>query len=184
MAVAKGYANSPVATAKYSITLVAATPIFSLAAGTYKTAQTVTLSDSTAGATIYYTTNGSTPSASSTRYTSPIKVSATETLEAIAVVSGYTSSAVASARYTITPVAATPVFALGAGTYKGKQTVAISDVTAGATIFYTVNGTTPTATSTKYTGAITVSATETINAIAIANGYSNSLVGAVKYTIK
>jgi LysM repeat protein len=59
----------------------------------------VAITDATAGATIYYTANGTTPSASSTRYATPIKVTATETLKAIAAAPGYTNSAVASAAY-------------------------------------------------------------------------------------
>jgi Bacterial Ig-like domain (group 3)/Chitobiase/beta-hexosaminidase C-terminal domain len=82
---------------------LAATPVFSPVAGTYATAQNVTLTDSTPGAVIYYTTNGTTPTASSTKYTGAITVSATETIEAIAIASGYTNSAVASATYTIKP---------------------------------------------------------------------------------
>jgi hypothetical protein len=80
---------------------VAATPTFSLAGGIYTGAQSVTISDSTSGATIYYTTNGSTPTTSSSVYNSPITVSASETLKAIAVKSGYVQSAVGSASYTI-----------------------------------------------------------------------------------
>lgn len=79
----------------------AATPTFSPAGGTYTSAQNVTISTSTASATIYYTTDGSTPTASSTKYVSAIAVPATETIKAIATASGYTNSAVASAAYTI-----------------------------------------------------------------------------------
>jgi hypothetical protein len=77
------------------------TPTFSPAAGTYSSAQSVKLTDATAGAVIYYTTNGSTPTTSSTKYTAAIAVSSTETIKAIAVAPGYTASAVASATYTI-----------------------------------------------------------------------------------
>ena len=77
------------------------TPItFSPAGGTYTTAQTVTISCSTSGATIYYTIDGSTPSASSTTYNGPITISETTTLKAIAIKDG-TSSNVATATYTI-----------------------------------------------------------------------------------
>jgi hypothetical protein len=185
IAAASGYNNSAVATAAYTINLpTAATPIFSLAAGTYTGAQTLTISDPTAGSTIYYTTDGSTPTASSTKYAGAITVSATETLNAIATASGYTNSTVATAAYTINiPVAATPTFSQVAGTYTGAQTVGISDATIGATIYYTTDGSTPAASSTKYAGAITVSATETLNAIAVATGYTNSTVATAAYTI-
>jgi hypothetical protein len=145
----------------------------------------VTIADSTTGATIYYTTNGTTPTTSSTLYSGAITVSGTETVEAIAVASGYSNSAVASATYTITvtPQAATPVFSPAAGSYTSTQSVTIADSTTGAAIYYTTNGTTPTASSTLYNGAITVSTTETIEAIAVASGFSNSAVATAAYVI-
>jgi len=162
----------------------AATPTFSPAAGTYFTAQSVTINDATAGAFIFYTTNGTTPTTSSTVYSGPITVSATETLEAIAVASGYSTSTVASATYTINlPQAATPTFSPAAGTYSTAQTVTISDATAGAVIYYTTNGTTPTASSSVYSGPITVSSSETLDAIATATGYTPSAVATAAYTI-
>ena len=116
--------------------------------------------------------------------TGAITVSATETIEAIAVESGYTNSAVSTAAYTIaTTTLPAPTFSPAAGTYTTSQTVTISDATAGTTIYYTTNGTTPTTSSTKYTGAITVSATETLEAIAVATGCSNSSVATAVYTI-
>ncbi len=79
----------------------AATPTCSPAAGSYSSPQTVTLADATPGATIFYTLDGSTPTASSARYTNPVPVASTETLHAIAVATGYTNSRVAAATYTI-----------------------------------------------------------------------------------
>jgi len=81
----------------------AATPSFSPAPGSYTSALNVTLSDTTAGAAIYYTTDGSTPTPSSTRYTSAIPVSSTTTIKAVAVATGYTNSAVAAGTYVINP---------------------------------------------------------------------------------
>jgi hypothetical protein len=92
-----------------------ATPTFSPVAGTYANSQSVTISDASSGATIYYTTNGTTPSTSSSVYSGRIKVGATENLKAIAVESGYTNSAVASTTYTISAKAGTSVIDFPAG---------------------------------------------------------------------
>ncbi len=78
----------------------AAAPSFWPLAGTYSPTQ-ITLSDTTAASTIYYTTDGSTPTASSTLYTGPVTVSSTTTVKAIATASGFSASAVASATYTV-----------------------------------------------------------------------------------
>jgi len=182
-AIATGYSQSYVATAGYTISALAATPVFLPVSGTYTSAQSVALTDSTPGVTFYYTTNGTTPTASSTVYTGPITVSSTETLQAIATASGYLPSAVASAAYTIALPAATPTFSVLGGTYTSVQSVTLADSTPGAKIYYTTNGTTPTTSSTVYTGAITVSSTETLQAIATASGSSSSAVASATYTI-
>jgi hypothetical protein len=179
-----GFNDSSVVSASYVIQSSVSTPTFSPAAGAYTSAQSVTISNATSGATIYYTTNGTTPTTSSTEYTSPITVGSTETLEAIAVATGDNDSAVASAAYTVAsslPSVSTPTFSPAAGAYTSAQSVTISDATSGATIYYTTNGTTPTTSSTKYTGPITVSSTETLEAIAVATG--DSAVASATYTI-
>jgi hypothetical protein len=187
MATASGYANSSVATAAFTINLPqAASPAFSPGAGTYTSAQTVTISSATPSATIYYTTNGATPTTSSAVYGGPIVVSSTETLEAIATAGNYTTSAVASVAYTINiPIsqAAIPTFSPVAGTYTSEQSVTISSATPSATIYYTTNGTTPTTSSAVYGGPITVASTEALEAIAAAGGYTNSAVASAVYTI-
>ncbi len=183
IATAAGYSNSAVASAAYTITRPAASPIFSPQAGTYTSTQTVIITDATPGAAIYYTTDGSTPTTASTLYPGSISVATTETISAIATATGYTISPVASVTYTITPPAAMPVFSPSAGTYTSIQSVAITDATAGATIYYTADGSTPTTASTPYSGSLSVSATETLNAIAIAPGYISSPVASATYTI-
>ena len=80
---------------------VAALPSFNPAAGAYTGAQQVSIADATPSATIYYTTDGTTPTASSTQYTVPIAISASTTLKALAVATGYLHSSVATASYTI-----------------------------------------------------------------------------------
>jgi hypothetical protein len=83
------------ATSSVALMVIPTTPTFSQSAGYYGSAQTVAISDSTPAVTIYYTTNGSTPTSSSTAYSSPIKVSTTETLNAVAIGSGASVSALA-----------------------------------------------------------------------------------------
>ncbi|HLY16498.1 MAG TPA: chitobiase/beta-hexosaminidase C-terminal domain-containing protein, partial [Bryobacteraceae bacterium] len=81
-------------------------------------------------------------------------------------------------------VAALPTFNPPAGTYVGAQPVSITDATPGSAIYYTTDGKTPTKSSTLYTGPITVSASETIKAIAVASSYLNSSVAPAVYTIQ
>jgi hypothetical protein len=101
MATATGYTQSPVATAVYTIAPPAATPTFSVPGGIYTTTQMVILGDATPLATIYYTTDGTTPTTASAVYSTPILVSVSEVVEAIATAAGYAQSAVAMAAYTI-----------------------------------------------------------------------------------
>ena len=163
---------------------IAAAPAFSPPPGGYTSAQSVTLASATAGAAIYYTTNGTTPTTASIPYTGAIAVAATTTINAIAVAAGYSNSAVSAGTYTITPpVAATPAFGLAPGTYVGSQSVTLASATPGAVIYYTTNGALPTTASTLYSAAITVTATTTINALAVASGYTSSAVATGTYTI-
>jgi len=96
------------------------------------------------------------------------------------------ASAIGTATYTINPgtgVVATPTFNPPGGSYTGSVPVSISTPTPGATIRYTTNGTTPTATSPLYTGPITVNANTTLKAIGLASGKTNSAVATAAYTI-
>ncbi|MFB3815423.1 MAG: chitobiase/beta-hexosaminidase C-terminal domain-containing protein [Terriglobales bacterium] len=179
IAAGNGYAASSMAIGLYKI--VAATPTFSPSPGVYTSAQSVTLADATPGVTIYYTTNGSTPTTSSTVYSGPIAVSSSTTIKAIAAGNGYGASTMATGVYTIK--AATPTFSPSPGTYTGAQTVTLACASPGVTIYYTTNGSTPTTSSTPYSGPITVSATTTIKAIAAGGGFAQSSVAVGTYTI-
>ena len=86
-----------------TVVVPVATPSFTPAAGTYSTPETITITDTTGGATIYYTLDGSTPTTSSTKYTAAIKISATTTVKAIAAATRHYSSTVTS--FTTSPVA-------------------------------------------------------------------------------
>ena len=171
IAVKDGMTNSAVATANYTINInrqTVATPTFSPAGGTYTEAKSVTITSQTSGASIYYTTDGSAPSTSSTLYTAPVNVDRSMTIKAIAVKDGMLNSEVATADYVINKVAekvAAPVFTPKAGTYNKAQSVTISSGTDGAAIYYTTDGSEPTVNSTRYTGAVKVDKSMTIKAI-------------------
>ncbi|MFB9275628.1 chitobiase/beta-hexosaminidase C-terminal domain-containing protein [Cohnella cellulosilytica] len=300
------------------VTERAETPAFSPAPGAYSSAQSVTLTTATTGATIKYTTDGSTPTAASPTYTGPVNVTATTTIKAVAIKSGLADSLVSTGTYTIgsanvnlalnktarassfiagsgagaavdgngqtrwesefsdpqwiyvdlgsnhtvtgvklhwetaaaraykiqvssnadawddvytqaygtggietipiapvtaryvrmygterstvygyslwefeiygqttplPPQASAPVFSPAGGEFTTPQSVTLSSATAGATIKYTTDGSTPTAASPTYTGPIPVTATTTIKAIATKADMTNSAVSSSTYTI-
>ena len=156
-----------------------AVPTFSPAAGAVVSGTPVTLACLTDGATIYYTTDGSTPTTSSSVYSSAITVSETQTIKAIAV-KDEQSSDVAEAAYTIALPVATPTFSPAAGTYSSAQSVTISTETADATIYYSYDNENWTA----YTSAITVDETKTVYAKAEKDGMVTSAVASAVFTIQ
>lgn len=79
------------------------------------------------------------------------------------------------------PAPSAPTFSLAEGYYKTAQTVTMNCATDGATIYYTEDGTTPTDESTEYTGAITVSTTKTIKAVAIKGSKASEVTTAWYY---
>ena len=97
-----GYATSSVSVATY--TIAANTPTYSPAPGTYSKPQTATISDTTSGVTIYYTTDGSFPTTSSTSCANPctLTVSTSTIIKAIAAGSGISQSGVGVGNYIIT----------------------------------------------------------------------------------
>ncbi len=164
---------------------VTATPSFSPGGGTYTSSQPVTISDATSGAVLYCTTDGTTPTPSSPQCSQPTTVYQTEFLQAMAVAPGKTASATVSAGYVITlKTAPAPTFNPTGGTYSSAQQVTISDSLAGANLYYTLDGSAPTAQSTLYTGPVTISQSSTLSAIAIVTGYTSSSIATAAYTIQ
>lgn len=158
----------------------------SLAAGTYNSAQTVTLS-SNETATIYYTTNGSTPTEASAVYSSVISIGATTTLKFFGKDSAGNSSAVQTIVYTIdltTPDTTAPTVTASpaGGTFTSVQSVTLS-ANETATIYYTTDGSTPTTSSTVYSAPISVSANTTLKFFGKDTAGNASVVQTQVYTI-
>jgi uncharacterized protein (DUF1800 family) len=125
--------------------------------GLFNTQQTITLTVDE-GATIYYTTDGTTPTSSSSVYSSAIitPLNQTTNLQYFAVDTAGNIEAVQSQTYTIDNIAPTTTADIASGYYNTQQTITLA-VNEGATIYYTTDGTTPTTTSGTYTSPITIS---------------------------
>jgi len=179
-----GRTDSEVVSATFTQQGQVTTPEFTPPAGTFSGSTDVTISCTTIGATIIYTTDGSTPSSShGTFYSSPIHVTSTTTIKAIAVLDGMTDSVVASAAYTQEGQVATPDFSPPAGAFGGSTDVTISCTTPGATIIYTTDGSTPSSShGTFYSSAIHLTSTTTIKAIALVDGMIDSVVASGTFT--
>jgi sugar lactone lactonase YvrE len=172
------------AIAKAIYTIQAALPTFKPGAGTYSVSVSVTISDSTSGATIHYTLDGTMATAASPTYSGPISITKTTVVNAVATATNLAASNDVSASYTIqATLTAKPVLSPAGGTFGEEQFVTITDATAGATIYYTLNGTTPTASSTQYTAPVAIPHTETLKAIATAPNFGPSAVASGPYIV-
>lgn len=104
IAIKSGMKNSSVATASYTISITqAAAPIANPDSGAVTVGTQVILTTATMGASIYYTTDGNTPTTASSLYTAPITINEAKTIKAIAVKSGISNSSVMKVSYTIAP---------------------------------------------------------------------------------
>jgi hypothetical protein len=199
--------NTPTATPSFAAwnansttntgTVSSASPVYSLAPGSYSGTQSVSMTCSTASSNMCYSlVAGSTPPTilpqvnnqggcqSGTAYTGAISVSSTSTLYAMCgtnLTNNY--SAVAAGTYTIsgTTPASAPTFSPAAGTYTGTQTVTASTSTSGCgSYIYFDTNTTPTTNQT----TLSVPSSETIYAyVHGCPGYSDSSISSAAYTI-
>ena len=160
-----------------------ATPTFTPNGGELKYGNnTVTITCETADATIYYTTDGTTPTASSTKYTGAFTLTSNATVKAIAVKDGWTDSEVASVSFTYTvETVATPTFTPNGGEIEAGTMIAISCATEGATIYYSIDGGEPT---TVYSAPFALNNAATVKAVAKKEGWNNSATAQASFTIK
>lgn len=162
------------------------TPKIMPAGGEVESGTEVTITCATEGATIHYTTDGTTPTASSPTYTAAFTINRTTTVKAIAMKADMKDSSVATTNYIINvPTVATPTFSPSAGAVDKGTEVTITCATAGAVIHYTTDGSTPDATSPVYDGTpIEITAAITLKAIGVADEMLDSDVATAAYTIK
>ena len=126
---------------------------------------TISLSTTTQGATIYYTTDETEPTSQSNVYTVPFNIASTTVIKAIA----YLNSDYSSVSTYNVPKYTTPTISYN------NSTSEVTIICTGATgIYYTSDGSTPTTSSAPYSAPFTVSSGVTIKAIATHPGYLNS----------
>lgn len=130
----------------------------------------VTITTATAGATIYYTLDGSEPTTSSSKYTGPFYLNETTTVKAKAFKSGCNPSISTKVTFVKKEKVATPLISPNGGYYNGTINVSIKTGTTNATIYYTTNGSIPDKSSTIYAGPFSINTNTTVKAIAYLYG--------------
>ncbi len=118
------------------------TPSFSPGPGNYSSAQNVTITATPSDAAIYYTTDGTTPTQSSTQYNTPILVGSTKTINAVAFKTGWTQSQMASGTYTIALQSQTITFPALSNQVFGTPPITLS-ATASSNLPVTFSSLTP-----------------------------------------
>lgn len=174
-------ANAVVMTALIGFEGVAtvAKPVFTPPAGTYNTLVNVSIQCLTPGATVHYTTDGSTPTAASPIYGSPIALTTNTTIKAIGTLALYDDSPVSTASYSF--VVATPTLSPRGGVFADPVTVTASCATPSAVIRYTTDGTPPTAASPIFPASLNLSTDTTVSARAFRGGFADSGIVTEKY---
>lgn len=161
------------------------TPVLSPGTGTHQGCVDVTMTTTTLGAAIRYTLDNTDPTATSTLYAGPVRLTQTKTVKARAFLAGSTDSAVTSATYTVNAATvATPVIAPNGGSHVNLALVTLTCATPGAAIYYTTNNSVPAAaTATRYTGPFPVSTDLMVSARAFKECWSDSSVAAAVFDI-
>src|SRR5260370_9679671 len=155
-----------------------APPVISANGGTFSTCPDVTLSMVTTGATIYYTLDGSVPSVASTVSSQPINLTQT-TLVSARAFSGSDGSGTSQASFTVYCTSsgplAPPVISPGGGAFTSSVNVTLT-AASGATIYYTLDGSTPGAGTAQYSAPIQLTQSAWVRAVAV-SGELTSLCG-------
>ena len=162
-----------------------ATPSISPNGGTYTNSVTVTLSDATLGAQIYYTTDGSYPTQGSTLYSAPFVLTNNATVSAVSFESMLNPSAEAQAQFIVNnlqPVA-TPTITPNGGTFTKTVTVTLGDTTSGAQIYYTTDGSAPTQSSILYSTPFVLTKNATVSAVGFENTLNPSSEAQAQFSI-
>ena len=173
---------------RYALTLGGglAGPVFSPAPGTYATAQQVTLANAPGvSGVIRYSTDGMAPTQQSPLYSAPLNVDRSKTIYATTfTLDGQSKTTMGNYVIGLTGgQVAAPVISHASGSYGTRLRVNLLSDTVGATLRYTLDGSTPTLNSLQYGGPIDVDASLTLKAAAFKPGMTASEVATASYTL-
>jgi chitobiase/beta-hexosaminidase-like protein len=180
-----GWTNSAETSVTY--TLRAAPPAFSVPSGTYPDIFDTVVTTGTAAATIWYTTDGSSPQVgggpSTLSASSPltVPVDSSMAIRAVASRTGFVDSTETGVLYAL--VTADPEFSTAPGSYSSGFDLMLTSATAGSVIHFTIDGSLPTGTSPVYSDPVRIIESQTVRAVAIKTGYPNSSVVSANYTL-
>jgi alpha-tubulin suppressor-like RCC1 family protein len=161
------------------------TPTITPATGSYSSLTLATITVATTGATLRYTLDGTDPTTTSPPYQHPLLLTSTTTVKARAFLAGYTSSAVATATFTIDPSgqSAKPTITPRGGWFDVKQTLTIS-APGGATVRYTLTGVDPTTSDPQVPGgSLTIDRSRLLKVRAWASGQTASAVSRADFAV-
>lgn len=169
---------------------VVATPVISPLGGTFSNTVSVAVTTTTTGATIRYTTDGTTPNASSFIYINPLTFLSSTTVKAFASKPGMNDSAIANASFlngndsstNVLSEVEAPTITPGSGTFSNSLAVSLTTAP-GATVRYTLDGTIPTSNSAAYSSPIPIASNAIIRAFAAKAGMKDSPNMSANYTI-
>jgi C1A family cysteine protease len=164
----------PIYTQTYTIDTTPPTATATPIGGLYNSYKNVTLTMSENG-TIYYTTNGTTPTTTSTKYSTSILISSTKALKYLAIDLAGNISPVYNQTYTIDKTAPTASATPIGGTYNNTQSITLKMSESG-TIYYTLNNTTPTTSSSKYSKPLVLSSNKTLKYFAMDLAKNKSII--------
>ena len=164
-------------------------PVFSVISGDVSSGTQVSVSCSTDGATIYYTTDGSVPTSASLIYTSPFTINSAIQIKAVGIKTGFADSSISSATYTLEGVIAPPRIDPAGGAVNREQKISLFNFYSydDVEIFYTTDGSVPDIGSAAYAGTPLSVETSPVNFKAVAIRKSDglkSVVSAETYKIK
>lgn len=181
-----GFNASSITIVEYIIdSLTVASPSFSPEPGIYNEEQFITISCPTPGADIHYTINGRIPTITSPLYDSPLEISSTSTIKAIALKNDYLPSEMITGLFEIDYISvAVPIFSPIPGNYKTSQMITLNSSTPGANIYYTLDGSNPSEESLLYDTPFTIHTTTLIKAVGFKDEYLPSVITSARYIIE